>query len=206
MICYASMTQGKRNLDAMRRHGWRVIVSPAHNTLDAQGFRYALDNGAWSYHQRGLPFDDDAFSEALCTVGADADFVVAPDIVCGGPASWEMSLAWLPRVNGVARVALLAVQDGFTAEQVAPHLNEHTGVFVGGSTEWKLKTMARWAALARAHGAWCHVGRVNTARRIHMCQHAGVTSFDGTSPTRFSKTTQKLTHAANQGSLLTRYQ
>ena len=53
MISYASMTQGARNLAMLRRCGWRVLVSPAHNTLDAQGFQYALDNGAWAYYRQG---------------------------------------------------------------------------------------------------------------------------------------------------------
>ena len=32
MIAYASMTQGSRNLAALRRYGWRVLVSPAHKS------------------------------------------------------------------------------------------------------------------------------------------------------------------------------
>ncbi len=201
MISYASITGSSRNLAALRRYGWRVMLSPAHNMLDPRGFRYALDNGAWSYFKNGLPFDGVAFDAALKSVGSKADFVVVPDIVSGGRASLMLSLFWIDRVLDIAPVALLAVQDGITGREIEHLLSPRVGLFVGGSTEWKLDTLRDWSSIARRRSAWCHVGRVNTARRIHLCGNAGVTSFDGTSATRFSITTPKLTNARNQLSL-----
>ncbi len=46
--------------------------------------------------------------------------------------------------------------------------------------------MGDWAELARERGAICHVGRVNSARRIHLCASAGVTSFDGSGVSRYA--------------------
>ena len=62
------------------------------------------------------------------------------------------------------------------------------------------------AHAARAAGAWCHVGRVNTKRRIVACGVAGVTSFDGTSVTQFPSTLALLQGAVavarRQGAML----
>ena len=46
---------------------------------------YAIDNGAWSYFQRKIKFDDKAFWKWVTRLGKDADWVVLPDIVEGGP-------------------------------------------------------------------------------------------------------------------------
>lgn len=201
MIAYASRTGTHRNLDALRQAGWRLLVS-ARGVLRTEGFRYALDNGAWTAHQRGEPFDDAAFVRAVNYIGADADFVVAPDVVCGGAASLALSLHWLPWLRSRCRVVLIPTQDGMTVNDLAPYLSTHVGLFVGGSTEWKERTAGMWASIARAHGAWCHVGRVNTRRRIQLCLSGGVDSFDGSSASRFSKSVPLLDGARRQMSFL----
>jgi hypothetical protein len=198
VIAYASRTGTRTTLAALRAAGWRLLVSAA-GVLRTEGFRYALDNGAWSAFQRGQAFDEPAFMRALDMLGASADFVVVPDIVCGGEASLELSWRWLARVLDVAPVALFAVQDGHEPWQLDEVLGPRIGIFVGGSTEWKIATMRTWAATARARSAWCHVGRVNTARRIALCADAGVTSFDGTSVTKFPSTLPLLERSRSFG-------
>lgn len=197
MLAYASRTGTRRNLAALRQYGWRLMVV-AGAVLRHEGFPYALDNGAWSAHQQGRPFDFAAFEKAVERLGAGADFVVVPDIVGGGLDSLRFSEQWLPRLDGVGSRRLLAVQDGMGPDDVAPMLGDELGIFVGGSTEWKLRTIPQWARCARERGAWCHVGRVNTARRISLCSGAGVDSFDGTSVTRFAKTIRMLDGARRQ--------
>jgi len=86
-------------------------------------------------------------------------------------------------------------------DDVRDLLNDRVGIFVGGSTEWKLATMAGWCRLAAEKNVWCHVGRVNSMQRIKTCQMAGATSFDGTNATRFSKNQPKLTWAVRQRTL-----
>lgn len=185
MTYYASRTGTARNLAAFRAHGWRVLVS-ARGVLRTEGFPYALDNGAWTAFQKGEPFDEAAFVRAVDLLGAAADWVVAPDIVMGGMESLAMSLRWLPwLLDRVGRV-LIPVQNGMTAADLRPHLGPRVGVFVGGDDDFKETTMAMWAALAREHGAYCHVGRVNTRSRIRLCMAAGVDSADGTSGSRFA--------------------
>lgn len=69
-------------------------------------------------------------------------------------------------------------------------------------THHQLETMAQWAELARARGAWCHIARVNSAKRIAACAAAGATSFDGTSATRYAVTLPLLDAAKRQRSFI----
>lgn len=197
MIAYASRTGTRRNLAALRAADWRLLVSAA-GCLRAEGFPYALDNGAWSAFTQGRPFDFPAFERALRKMGGDADWTVLPDIVAGGPASLEMSLRWMRRVLDECPRALLAVQNGIRPEDVRPFLGARVGLFVGGDTAWKLATLPQWCSLAREVGCWAHVGRVNSRRRILACSAAGAHSFDGTSATRFSVNVRKLDLARRQ--------
>ncbi len=200
MIAYAAYTTNRRSLKAVREAGWRVLLSPATG-LKNYGIRYALDNGAWSAFKAGTEFNVDAFVAAVVLIGRGADWVVVPDIVQGGAASLELSRKWLPWVLDNAPAGLIAVQDGMTVDEIAPLLSPRVGIFVGGSTEFKEQTMGMWAALAHEHGAICHVGRVNTKRRIFLCAAANADSFDGSSVSRFAKTLPKLDHARHQPDL-----
>lgn len=197
MIAYASRTGTRRNLAALRKAGWRLLVV-AGAVLRHEGFPYALDNGAWSCHQRGEPFDSSAFEFALGKMGAGADWIVVPDIVAGGLPSLEFSLGWVERVRAVGP-ALLAVQDGMAPDDVRGFVGPRLGLFLGGSTEWKLETMRLWGRLALDLGAYFHVARVNTVKRIVLCQDAGAHSFDGTSVTRYACNLPRLDQARRQG-------
>lgn len=205
---YASRTGTKRNLALLRAAGWRLMVS-ARGVLRTEGFAYALDNGAWTAHQKGEPFDVAAFLKALRLLGAGADFIVLPDIVMGGEASLQRSLAWLRwlrRWPGLRNVRLLiAVQNGMEAgpmlERIKRVIGPKVGIFVGGDTDWKISTMKSWAELAHAFDTICHVGRVNTPRRVRICADADVDSFDGSGPSRFAVTIPELDAARRQPDL-----
>lgn len=207
MIAYASRTNTKRNIAEIKAANWRWIVSP----FDRGGpiladLRHALDNGAWHCFQafqrgeRETPVPDlGRFLRAVQLYGESADFIVIPDIVMGGELSWQLSRAWLRRMRrwpSIKRVRLMiAVQNGFDPAMIEPFLAPRIGGFVGGDTDWKLATMADWSSIAHRKGGLCHVGRVNTARRIALCGKAGVDSFDGTSATKFAVTTRPLERA-----------
>lgn len=197
IVPYASRTGTKRNLDALRDAGWHLLVS-ATGRLNHEGFPFGLDNGAWTAFQQGGGFDERAFWKALVKFGKLAEWVVVPDIVAAGLASLEFSLEWMERVQDQTDLVLLPVQDGMTTEDVRDLLGPRVGIFVGGSTEWKEATLGAWATLARERGVWCHVARVNSIRRINLCQAAGVTSFDGTSASRFAKSLPRLDAARRQ--------
>lgn len=208
MIAYASRTGTRRNLLALRAAGWRLIIS-ARGVLRTEGFQYGLDNGAWTAFQRGEPFDVPAFVRAVTLLGRGADWIVLPDIVMGGARSLALSMRWLRRFRraGLLKVCrvLIAVQNGMERgvllARIKRLLGRRVGIFVGGDTDWKLATMRMWARLARRLGAICHVGRVNTARRIRACEVAGVDSFDGSSASKFAVTLRPLELARQQSDI-----
>jgi hypothetical protein len=200
VIAYASRTGTRSTLAALREAGWRLLVSAA-GELRTEGFQYALDNGAWSAYQRGDRFDESAFLLALNKLGRDADFVVLPDIVSGGEQSLDLTFRWMQRVYRATERVLISVQDGHEPWQIDELLGPRVGVFVGGSTGWKLATTPRWAAVARAKSSWCHVGRVNTKRRIALCGAAGALSFDGTSVVQYPSTIDRLDRATRRATL-----
>ena len=201
MIPYASWTGTRRNLAALKSAGWRLLIAPVHRRVKIPGgFRWCIDNGAWAARTEPATWSEGAFLELVALKGDGADFVVVPDVVGAARATLDKAAHWLPRLTEVADRRLLAVQDGMVPDDVRDWLGPETGIFVGGTTDWKLKTLSTWAQLARERSAWCHVGRVNSVRRISLCSLAGVDSFDGTSASRFAKTVPKLNHARLQTS------
>jgi hypothetical protein len=200
MIPYATRTGTLRNLRLMAEGGWRLLLNPFED-MSPTPFRYAFDNGAWRAHMTGAPFDVQAFEKGVEKVGAGADWIVAPDIVSGGLESLAVSMSWLPRLQQANPLVLVPLQDGMAPDDLKPALEAGAGLFLGGSTEWKEETMAMWGAVAAEAGAYLHIGRVNTGRRIALANAAGAHSFDGTSASRFAKTIPMLTSATRQPDL-----
>lgn len=201
MIAYASHTGTRRNLDGLEGAGWRILVAPVHRRVKLRpGFRWCLDNGAWAARKDPASWSESDFLELVALKGRGADFVVVPDVVGDARATLAKAEHWLPRLQGRSGMTLIAVQNGMLEEDVRYWLGPSVGLFVGGDTAWKISTVGRWAQLARERGAWCHVGRVNSVKRIHLCALAGAHSFDGTSASRYAKTIPKLNHARLQSS------
>jgi len=203
MIGYASNTGTRRNLQALRDHGWRILLTPGNDTVRS-GLRFAIDNGAWKAYRQKIAFNSEAFAGLIERLGAAADFIVLPDIVAGGIESLAMSVSWIPKLRGL-RLLLLPLQDGMTARDVGMVLrqNARVGLFLGGTTDFKLREMYAWGMVAATWKRYYHVGRVNTARRIRLCAEAGADSFDGTSATMYCDSLPLLANAAKQPSILT---
>lgn len=200
MLAYASRTGTRRNLEALRLHGWRLVVS-AGGSLRNEGFRYGLDNGAWGAFQRKENLDISAFNRAVDLMGEGADWIVLPDIVGAGQRSLDLSLAWLEILSPLRVPLLIAVQNGMRLSDLRPYLGPQVGIFVGGSTDWKLDTLQAWGQLAVETRCWLHVGRVNTRARIRLCAIAGADSFDGSSVTRYAVNLPTLDMARRQPDL-----
>jgi hypothetical protein len=88
LIAYAARTGTKRNLEGLRRLGWRLLVSAAgvQRTEGFEDIGIGLDNGAWSARGTGTypaPLKR-RFIRLVVTLGALADWAVPPDIVAGG--------------------------------------------------------------------------------------------------------------------------
>lgn len=197
MIAYASRTGTRSTLQTFAARGWRILVS-AKGVLRSEGFAYCLDNGAWTSHVKGEPFDSKAFLRAVALLGARADFIVAPDIVEGGAESLKLSIAWLRWLRGRNDQILIPAQDGMRPADLDRLVGPSVGVFLGGSTDWKVSTMGAWGRFCRSRGCYFHVGRVNTARRIAHCIQAGADSFDGSGPSKFPSEIPRLDNARRQ--------
>jgi hypothetical protein len=208
LIAYASRTGTIRNVTALQDAGWRWIVGPLDHGRSLFGMRYALDNGAWPAFSQGIEWSAEAFEDALEEFGPAADFIVVPDVVADAAASLELTREWLPRMlkrPDLAGVPLLiAVQDGMTQAEIGGilELDRRLGIFIGGSTEWKVPAIIPWARWAKDLGRYVHVGRVNTARRIRLCAAGGADSFDGTSATRWAKSITMLDQARLQPAMI----
>src|SRR5215469_9476059 len=115
MICYASRTGTRRNLDALRRYGWGLLVSRA-GVWRTEGFeRICGDNGAWADFNAGRSFDEDAYERFLDWIASQPvipDWLVLPDIVAGGMESLSLSVRYINRCRAIASLVLIAVQDG----------------------------------------------------------------------------------------------
>lgn len=211
---YVSRTGTRWNRRLIKACEWAWMVGPLDMggpVLD--GLSHACDNGAWPCFQAYLKgkrptpmLDLKKFQTCIARHGSTADFIIIPDIVQGGDMSWAMTRYWMRRLRRDRRfkgvMLLIAVQDGMTPDMIRPFLRDkRIGIFVGGSTEWKLATKRMWAALAHEGGPWgeggnyCHVGRVNTERRIDACGKDGVDGIDGSSGARFAVTILPLNRA-----------
>ena len=143
-----------------------------------RGLPFALDNGLFHspsdppVGMKGLP----PFYAMLDRVIGSPMFVTVPDVPYDAIGTRELSKRHLHHIRGYGFKAALAVQDGMNPDD----LDGFDWVFVGGSTNWKLRTLAMWVRESHQRGMGAHVGRVNTWRRINQCIDSGAESCDGT--------------------------
>jgi len=188
-MVYAGETRSKALRARLVERGFGVCVVRGRvgkADLAAWRWRYFYDNGAFLDYRAGAPFDDSAFlADVLALVDLPEAqrpaFVALPDEVSGGLSSLRRSISWLSRVGRLSLRWALVVQDGMSPEHI-PWEAPFSVVFVGGSTAWKLRTMASWAHAAHAHGRHCHVGRVGSAKRLRAASVDGVDSIDSALP------------------------
>ncbi len=199
MVPYTSCTGTRSTLEKLKSTGWRLLVS-ATGKLNNHGMNYGIDNGAFSAFMKDEKFDVGAFEKTLDWASSNPikpDWCILPDIVGDGKRSLEFSMTWLERVRQCCEHPLLAVQNGVTPEDIKPLVGSDLGIFIGGTTDWKLETLLDWGKMSRNH-CYMHVGRVNTKKRILLCQNAGADSFDGTRAVRFPKEIKDLDRFRNQ--------
>jgi hypothetical protein len=162
-----------------KQHGCGWCLTPDNNRKVPHG-TYFLDNGAFSAWKNGAVWDENKF-KVLVSKYPDYDFVVAPDIVCGGMRSLQQSLHY---VGEIPRPLYLAVQDGMQGDTIRKYLIGFDGIFIGGSISWKFQTARMWADIAHLHDLKCHAGRVGTWEGFIHMHHCGVDSVDTTTASR----------------------
>ena len=146
------------------------------NRFLSTGLPWAADNGAFS------GFDPTAFVRMLNAIQGKPNclFVVCPDIVANAAETLSLFGRWREAIASRALPVAYVAQDG--QEQLPVPWEECDALFIGGSTEFKLGRHAESLAReARARGLLCHMGWVNSQRRMRLAHAWGCSSVDGTS-------------------------
>lgn len=150
-----------------------MICTPAQGNRIVPGSQWALDNGCFSGRWTPVKFFDTL--DRLAGVPGCL-FAVVPDVVADAGATNRRWGAWHLGLMRRGFPTAYVLQDGATA---IPRWAD--AVFIGGSTEWKLGPDARrLVELAKRHGKWVHMGRVNSLKRLRYADSIGCDSADGT--------------------------
>ena len=153
---------------------------------------YAIDNGAYSYWVKNEPFNVPAFMALLDAFADRCDWIAIPDAVGDWAQTQRIMPDWVARLDKYNKPLLAVAQNGSQVDQYSDlHALLQTniaGLFIGGTTEWKLQHIQGIANVCQQYGKICHVGRVNSAKRIQFCNDAGATSIDGSGASRFKHT------------------
>lgn len=174
-------TGTKSLVKKIKEQGWgRMWSRDRPNLYD--GEPWGWDNGAYSWWVKGLQFHDGTFYKRLWRdylVGVPY-LAACPDKPAEGKMSLEFSLWWIERLPK-AWPWYLVVQDGMTSDMVTPHLSQFSGLFLGGTNEFKQEAKM-WCDLAHRHGKLFHYGRCGTLNKLRHAQMVGADSIDSSTP------------------------
>src|SRR6185437_10052149 len=149
------------------------LFSPGAQRGPYEFIPYALDNGRFSQQETWREEGWRELLEWAKLSGQRPIWALVPDVVANRNATLH---EWKKYASALARFGwplAFAVQDGMTPSDI-PH--DADVLFVGGSTEWKWRTVSMWCSIFPR----VHVGRVNTYKRLWQCHDAGARSCDGT--------------------------
>lgn len=180
-----------KGLPSIQRHGGpnlgRLVQPRNWNVLDAtdRALPWAADNDAYS------GFDEPRYWKMVEAIAQRRRhlllFVTAPDVVGDATETLRLFRVWAPRLRALGLPVGYVLQDGATVETVP--WDEVDCVFVGGTTEFKLsETASTIVHAAQNRDVWCHMGRVNTRKRIQYAKSIGIDSVDGASSVLFTDT------------------
>jgi hypothetical protein len=176
-VLYLSGCKNPNMLDALDAGLVGLLNQPASSYTIRPGWVWAADNGCFN---RSTYVGDDAWYEWILSRENKewCLFASAPDVIGDWHETLAVSVPWLPRIRSAGYRAALVLQDG--AEPGEVPWDELDAVFVGGSTEWKLRGTAHLIGAALARGKHVHVGRVNSWKRYEHFALQGADSADGT--------------------------
>lgn len=149
-----------------------------------------LDNGAFPAWRDGQELSFESQVEAMGPYLERSRWVVAPDIVAGGAASWSRSLRalrlWWPMRDRL----LLPLQEGISLDAAIEAGEDAGGLFIGGATHG-FKIAATRALRDRGFAGRIHVGRIAKPRHLAaLCEAAD--SIDNTTWVRAQVANQKI--------------
>ena len=156
------------------------IILCDHN-LNATEWDVVLDNGAYVAWKNEVEWDEKSWLQLAQKVSARdrVQWAVVPDVVTDREATLRSYQRWAQHMRCDLGFNLaIAVQDGMTPTDIPTGAGDSIRpdvIFVGGSTDWKWKTLRTWTtAFDRIH-----VGKVNTLRQLTAAHDAGAESVDG---------------------------
>jgi len=157
-----------------------VLYGPAATCPNSLGLPFVMDNGRYQAWAKQKKWQEAAFLRILSLAaeqGRPPEWMVVPDVVAnpvGTVREWGVWAEALQESFGWPLA--VAVQDGMVPADVKRLTPQPAVIFVGGTTEWKWRTLSTWTK----HFPRVHVGRVNSARMLWRVQEAGAESSDGT--------------------------
>ena len=137
---------------------------------------YALDNGRFISYKNKTNWSLEDYIKLLEWAKRQKNkpqWALVPDVVANKEKTLSEYKKYLPLIKQYGFTPAFAVQDGMTKEDVPKSAKV---IFIGGSTEWKWKTLNYWCS----NFQHVHVGRVNTRKQLIACFLNGVKSVDGT--------------------------
>lgn len=177
MIYFANPST-ERVRAAMRAGLLGCITTPAQGNLVPEGSAWCADNGVFG---SGYP-GDDAWLSWLASRPWPKNrcmFVTAPDVVGDAWRTLSRSVPFLPRIRQLGYPAAFVSQDGIEDTEIP--WDAFDALFIGGSDDHKLGPVAvELVNVARSHGKWVHMGRVNSRKRFEYARDLGCDSVDGT--------------------------
>lgn len=184
MRVFVGQTRAAELVATLRRAGIGECVT--RGELPPRRPFWFYDNGAFGDWQAGRDFNVCQFMRDLRRIAhwpmPAPSFLVLPDQVAGGRASLRTSLDWLAVSEQAGAPLYLAVQDGMTPADLVTLDRRIAGIFVGGSTRWKVETAPAWVRWAHGRGLPAHIGRVSTPERLHWARELGADSVDSSFP------------------------
>lgn len=167
-----------------------VLMTPQNgNRLCSLPLPWAADNAAFSK-------PDDAKFSRLCVGSWALDryhpplWVAVPDVVGDHAATLRLFTWWCDEWRSeygcIPFPLAFVLQDGCNTAEVP--WGEIEAVFVGGSTQFKLRECESLVTAAKDRGKLVHVGRVNTLRRLRFAYDIGADTVDGTAFSMFPDT------------------
>lgn len=183
MMAYVGQTRAKALIAELASHGFGEMT--VREEVPPRRTPWVFDNGAFKDWTAGVAFQTARYEAALdklATCLERPDFIVVPDIVAAGMDSLRFSESWARRLSWLGLPMYLVLQDGMTEADVRAAQDPYTGLFVGGSLEWKLRTAPRWVEFAHIHGRRCHIGRMGTRERVRAARRWGADSIDSALP------------------------
>lgn len=178
MVMPSNLRKMTLKLDAQFPGKVGLLLSPGGFT-DPLQLPYALDNGRFAVWSAGREWSVKSFREFLDRVAAlprTPLWVAVPDVVADREATLGQWPLWARRLEVYGWPLAVVVQNGMTTDDVRGLDPAPAVVFVGGTTDWKWRSLPEWCR----HFPRVHVGRVNGYMPLWSCKWAGAESCDGT--------------------------